>query len=89
MHLVFNGRSDRLDQLMGETDEARLALAMAGRARRLLDCGVTTARDLGDRGGLAVRVRDAIAEGHVAGPRILAATAPLTPPGGHCWFLGG
>lgn len=89
VHLAFNGRPDRLEALMEETDEARLALAMAGRARQLLDCGITTARDLGDRNGLAVRVRDAIAEGQVAGPRILAATAPLTPPGGHCWFLGG
>lgn len=62
---------------------------MAGHARQLLDCGVTTARDLGDRGGLSVQLRDAIAAGEIPGPRILAATAPLTPPGGHCWFLGG
>ncbi|MGH3882569.1 MAG: amidohydrolase family protein [Pseudonocardiaceae bacterium] len=62
---------------------------VAGHARQLLDCGVTTARELGDRAGLSIALRDAIAAGEIAGPRILAATAPLTPPGGHCWFLGG
>jgi imidazolonepropionase-like amidohydrolase len=46
-------------------------------------------RDLGDRGGLAVAFREAINAGELVEPRILAATAPLTPPGGHCWFLGG
>ncbi|MDQ4033311.1 MAG: amidohydrolase family protein [Actinomycetota bacterium] len=30
-----------------------------------------------------------MAAGEIPGPRILAATAPLTPPRGHCWFLGG
>src|SRR5207245_1309223 len=54
-----------------------------------LDCGVTTTRDLGDRDGLAVHLRDAIASGALAGPRILSATAPLTVRGGHCWFMGG
>ncbi len=72
-----------------DADDAELLLRMAGAARTLLDGGVTTVRDLGDRGGLALRVRDAIAAGMLAGPRILAAGAPLTPPGGHCWFLGG
>lgn len=46
-------------------------------------------RDLGDRNGLAVRLRDAIADGTRPGPRILSATTPLTSPGGHCWFFGG
>ncbi len=89
VHLAFDGGPSPIESLQRETDDARLVLAMAGRARELLDCGVTTARDLGDRGALAVRVRDAITAGVLLGPRILAATAPLTPPGGHCWFLGG
>jgi imidazolonepropionase-like amidohydrolase len=62
---------------------------MAGRAQQLLHAGVTTARDLGDRAALTVVLRDAIARGDLAGPRILAATIPLTAPGGHCGFLGG
>lgn len=92
VHLVFEpGHRAAADIVtaLRATSDVDLVLAMAGRARRLLDGGVTTARDLGDRGGLSVHVRDAIASGSVAGPRLLVATAPLTKPGGHCWFLGG
>ncbi len=89
VHLAFDPGPHRLERLTDNREAAEIALAMAGHARQLLDCGVTTARDLGDRAGLTIALRDAIAAGQVAGPRILAATAPLTPPGGHCWFLGG
>ncbi len=34
-------------------------------------------------------LRERINAGELPGPRILAATVPLTPPRGHCWFLGG
>jgi imidazolonepropionase-like amidohydrolase len=70
-------------------DDSRLVLAMAGRSQQLLESGVTTVRDLGDRGALTIQLREATTAGEIAGPRILAATAPLTPPAGHCWFLGG
>lgn len=89
VHLVFDGGPQPAQRLQAENDDVRLVLAMASRAETLLRSGVTTARDLGDRGGLSMRVRDAIAAGELAGPRVLAAMMPLTPPGGHCWFLGG
>jgi imidazolonepropionase-like amidohydrolase len=92
VHLVFRpGHREAADIVteLREMSDVDLAAAMAARARQLLDGGVTTARDLGDRGGISVRVRDAIAAGSVPGPRLLVATAPLTKPGGHCWFLGG
>ncbi|WP_067456456.1 amidohydrolase family protein [Actinomadura macra] len=88
VHLVFDGGDDPVAALAA-LDDGALALDMAGRARRLLDAGVTTVRDLGDRGGLAARLRDAIAAGTVPGPRILTAGAPITVTGGHCSFLGG
>lgn len=88
VHLAFDAGPDPVGSLRA-ADDAALAVGMAARARELLAGGVTTARDLGDRGALAVPLRDAIAAGEVPGPRLLAATAPLTPPGGHCWFLGG
>ncbi|MFI9276257.1 amidohydrolase family protein [Kitasatospora sp. NPDC052896] len=88
VHLAFDAGPDPVTSLR-EADDTSLLLGMAGRAQQALAVGVTTVRDLGDRGGLSVRLRDAIAAGLLAGPRILAATAPLTPPGGHCWFLGG
>ncbi len=76
-------------ETLKRSDDSELLSAMTDRAHQLLRTGVTTVRDLGDRGGLAVRLRDSIAAGDVAGPRMLTATAPLTLPGGHCWFFGG
>jgi len=58
-------------------------------ARELLLAGVTTARDLGARSFLDVAVRAAIGSGMADGPRLVTAARPLTPTGGHCWFMGG
>ncbi|SFQ54855.1 Imidazolonepropionase [Amycolatopsis arida] len=88
VHLAFSAGPDPVGDLSA-TDDATLLEDMAHRARLLLDHGVTTVRDLGDRGFLAVRLRDEIGAGRRPGPRILSATVPLTPPEGHCWFLGG
>lgn len=69
--------------------DAEQVLLMAANARRLLDAGVTTARDLGCRGALAVTVRRAIDSGLLPGPRLLVANAPITVTGGHAWAMGG
>jgi imidazolonepropionase-like amidohydrolase len=63
--------------------EARLALSGAGYAKRLLDAGVTTLRDVGDNGGTVYALRDAIAAGDVPGPRIFAAGRVISRTGGH------
>ncbi len=88
VHLALDAGPDPVTALR-EADDATVAKGMADRAHALLDSGVTTVRDLGDRNGLAVRLRDTIAAGRLPGPRILAAGTPVTGPGGHCWFLGG
>lgn len=88
VHLAFDASADVVAALNATGDD-QLLVGMTARARQLLDAGVTTARDLGDRGGLAVRLRKLVDTGEVPGPRLLSATAPLTPPGGHCWFFGG
>ncbi|MER5439913.1 amidohydrolase family protein [Streptomyces sp. NPDC002790] len=88
VHLCFDAGPEPVATLQEQDDEALFA-AMAARARKLLSVGVTTARDLGDRGGLAVRLAHDIREGSAVGPRLVSATVPVTPPGGHCWFLGG
>lgn len=72
----------------GPCDEV-LALVRAN-AQACLRSGYTTVRDLGDAHGVVAEVRDqdrAVASSPA--PRILAAGAPLTISGGHCWFLGG
>lgn len=62
---------------------SRRALLGAAMAREMLEAGFTTVRNLGHSGvnGDAA-LRDAINAGWVVGPRILAATRKLTPPGG-------
>jgi imidazolonepropionase-like amidohydrolase len=88
VHLVFDASEAPLAAFLAADDNGLLP-AMAGRAARLLDAGVTTARDLGDRNGLVRRIRDAIDAGDIPGPRLVTAGTPLTVTGGHCWFLGG
>ncbi|MGD9483881.1 amidohydrolase family protein [Streptomyces sp. TRM70308] len=88
VHLALDAGPDPVGALL-DSDDAALRAGMARRAHQLLRTGVTTARDLGDRGGLAVGLREDIARGRLPGPRLLAAGTPLTVPGGHCWFLGG
>ncbi|WP_269859392.1 amidohydrolase family protein [Streptomyces sp. RPT161] len=88
VHLDCDGRPDPVAALQGRDNDALLQ-DMATRAEQLLSIGVTTVRDLGDRDHLVLRLSEAIAAGTVAGPRLMSAATPVTPPGGHCWFLGG
>lgn len=87
VHLGFDGGPAPVRRMLAEDDARQVALMLAG-ARQLLSVGVTTARDLGARGYLAVAVREAIAAGTARGPRLLVAGPPLTVTGGHCWFMG-
>ena len=87
VHLGFDGGPNPVARMRAETDAQQLILMLRS-ARELLGVGVTTARVLGARGYLDVVVRDAIAQGLARGPRLLAATRPITVTGGHCWFMG-
>ena len=88
VHLGLDGGPTPVARMRAETDEQQVIL-MLRNARDLLGVGVTTARDLGGRGYLAVAVRDAIASGLARGPRMVVAASPVTVTGGHCWFMGG
>jgi imidazolonepropionase-like amidohydrolase len=85
VHLVLDASDDPVRRLAGSSDEQLLEGARAA-AQRALTAGITTVRDLGDRGYVALRLRES-ASGAL--PEILAAGPPLTTPRGHCWFLGG
>jgi imidazolonepropionase-like amidohydrolase len=63
--------------------------SMEERAGAMLRAGITTARDLGGGEWLEIGLRDRIARGELAGPRLLCAGQPLTVRGGHCHFWGG
>jgi len=83
VHLAFDGSADPVAALAGRDDGAVLA-AMSAAGRAALRGGVTTVRDLGDRGYLSLGLRGA---GDL--PTIVAAGPPITTPAGHCHFLGG
>ncbi|MET8877686.1 amidohydrolase family protein [Nocardia sp. NPDC004604] len=83
VHLAFDAGFDPVGALLTRSDEEALAAMMdAGRAS--LRAGVTTVRDLGDRGYLSLWLRD-----RAGLPTIVVAGPPITSPGGHCYFLGG
>ncbi|GIG68484.1 amidohydrolase family protein [Phytomonospora endophytica] len=80
-HLCFDASADPI----AARDDTAMLTQMRRAAHSALLAGITTVRDLGDRGHGAVRLR---AEGGEL-PTILAAGPPITTPRGHCWFLGG
>jgi imidazolonepropionase-like amidohydrolase len=63
---------------------AEKALRASVYARRMLDAGFTTVRNLGSPDRIDAGLRNAINKGFVIGPRIVAATNPLGARGGHC-----
>ncbi|MGW0506830.1 amidohydrolase family protein [Micromonospora sp. NPDC003241] len=88
VHLAFDATPDTMGSL-AVADDDTLLTRMRTAATATLDAGVTTARDLGDRGYLGLRVRAETADTPHRGPRLLVAGPPITSYGGHCWFLGG
>ena len=86
-HLAFDPHG-RTEQQMLHDDDATVLARMRGHAVRALRAGITTVRDLGDRGYLALRLREQPADGG-PGPHVVASGPPITRTGGHCWYLGG
>ncbi len=87
VHLCFGAEADPL-RAMREDAPALTAIKAALRARRTLEAGVTTIRDLGGRDYCELSVRRAIGAGLLPGPRILAAGRPVCMTGGHGHFVG-
>lgn len=72
-----------------ESDEF-VTLRAAQYARKTLDAGFTTVRDLGARKPESIfAVRDGINQGLITGPRIVAAGHPIAVTGGHGDFTNG
>lgn len=72
----------------GFTDQFRwnvadYAIRSTVHARRTLQAGFTTVRNLGDNAGESVALRDAINAGVLAGPRIYTAGTAIGSTGGH------
>ena len=74
-------RTSYLDRFTQDT--AEVAYQALVHARRTLDAGFTTVRDLGEMAPVTTALRQATAEGIVAGPRIFTAGKSIATTGGH------
>jgi imidazolonepropionase-like amidohydrolase len=81
-HLTFELSSLSYEGLKIST--AREALHGARNARRTLEAGFTTVRNVGAKDYADIALRDAINDGDVIGPRIVASGPALGITGGHC-----
>jgi imidazolonepropionase-like amidohydrolase len=87
VHLGFDASADPVSRMKEDSDQ-QLLLRMGHNARKLLQAGVTTARDMGARGYLDIAIKEAIEGGYAEGPHLLVSNRPITTTGGHCWFMG-
>ncbi|MER6441172.1 amidohydrolase family protein [Streptomyces sp. NPDC001185] len=88
VHLAFDAGPDPVSSLQ-RIDDTELLAGMRTAADSMLRAGITTVRDLGDRGYLTVALGEEFRGQPHLGPEILSAGPPLTTPLGHCHFFGG
>ena len=87
VHLTLRRGLDTPLPAVPVTDERALLQGVEA-AHGVLRAGITTVRDCAARGHHAQELRDAVKDGIIAGPRILASGPPITTTAGHIWRLG-
>ncbi|HET6673746.1 MAG TPA: amidohydrolase family protein, partial [Nitrospiraceae bacterium] len=87
VHLCLGGEPDVVGAIDAESPQLTL-LKAARAARRTIEAGFTTVRDLGFRDHSIFALQQAIDSGLVIGPRITAAGLAICMPGGHARFIG-
>jgi len=80
-HVHFTGSDESKPGLLKGSFESRLINAAVNQTRQLIEHGITSVMDTG--GLIGLYVRDALKEGYVKGPRVMAAGRYLSPTGGH------
>lgn len=83
-HVHLGARADRYNEIYRFKDTPfSSAFAAVVNARKTLEAGFTSVRDVGSLPFLAVDLRNSINEGLVPGPRIVASGPPISITGGH------
>ena len=83
-HTHLGSRADRYEEIYQFKDSPfTSAIAAVGNARKTLEAGFTTVRDVGSAPFLAVDLREAIDEGSIPGPRVVASGPGISITGGH------
>jgi len=84
-HITLNG--GLVEEELAYDPRARI-LRAARNAFATLLAGITTIRDTCGLDDSDIVLRDAVAAGHLPGPRIIACGRMITMTGGHGWFFG-
>ena len=83
-HTHLGSRADRYDEIAKFRDSPnQSAFAAVLNAKKTLEAGFTTVRDVGSGPFLACDLRDSIDEGFLVGPRIVASGPGISITGGH------
>lgn len=83
-HTHLAGRADRFDEIYRfKNTPYTNAFAAVVHAKKTLEAGFTSVRDVGSRPFLAVDLRDSIDEGLIVGPRVVASGPAISMTGGH------
>lgn len=83
VHLVSDKAGVEAQLLSMTASIPARAYEAAANARKTVEAGFTTVRNLGDGFGVTLALRDAIAAGKVLGPRIVDAGAAISTTSGH------
>ena len=87
VHLLFTGSAFSGEESRTATDN-QILLTGVQNAQLALKSGLTTVRDCGDRNYLSLVLRDFIAKGGIAGPRLLCSGPVITTTAGQLWWSG-
>jgi imidazolonepropionase-like amidohydrolase len=68
-------------------DAGEVLLRGAQNLRTILEWGVTTVRDCGERVDVEHYWADALKRGKLSGPRVIRSVTPICRSGGHCWYM--
>lgn len=83
-HTHLSSRADRYNEIYKFKDTPfNHAFYAVDNARKTLEAGFTSVRDVGSPPFLAVDLRNTINEGFIPGPRIVASGPPISITGGH------
>lgn len=87
VHMTSKGDPDDIEKMRTQKPP-HFAWIAAENARRTVEAGITTVRDLGAAHEVAILLRDQIATGALPGPRMRAVGSIICITGGHGWFIG-
>ena len=85
IHICWNGEESIFELL--ERDRSAILLEAVALARRTLQQGTTSIRDVGGHEYIEMHLRAAIAKGWIAGPRMKLSGRVISMTGGHAHFI--